>query len=294
MKEEKKNAVIYKNLRIVGYDFLHIEQFQLVQKLNEHAKLYFSGTIEQEKEEELVFYTQAGQQIEVYYTMDGIEETRCMFCGTVTNVSVIEERQIPHLEVEAYSNSYWLDQRLQNRSFQTISETYQQVIDRVLSEQPKAESVYLEPASSPTQEFIIQYQETDWNFIKRLASRFYIPLIPVLDVKEPKFYYGVAKQTQAEELSVLSYRIKKDIQRYQMDRSNYFSDINETDYITYEVKSWEIRKVGETVQLKQVIFYIKEAVYQMKEGVLIATYQLGSWNSLRACLISFHFLPNVL
>jgi len=281
MKESKKQMVTYEHLWIRGYDFLHIEKFELIQKINEHAKLYFTGIIEQEKEEELVFYTQAGQQIEVYYKINAEDEARCMFCGTVINVSVTEEKQIKHLEVEAYSNSYLLDEQLISRSFQNTSETYQQVINNVLSDEANAEAVYLESAAKPTKEFIIQYRETDWEFIKRLASRFHVPLLPVLDAKVPKFYYGIAEQKQAEEIQVLSYRMKKDIQNYQVERSNYLQGMKEADYITFEVDSWDIRRAGEAVIFKKVIFYIKKAVYRMEQGVLTGTYSLGSKNSLQ-------------
>lgn len=38
---------------------------------------------------------------------------------------------------------------------------------------------------------LIQYQETDWNFLKRMASQLGLPLVPDISYYYPRFYLGL-------------------------------------------------------------------------------------------------------
>ena len=51
---------------------------------------------------------------------------------------------------------------------------------------------------------LIQYQETDWNFLKRMASQLGLPLVPDISYYYPRFYLGLPEGEKKELGEILS------------------------------------------------------------------------------------------
>lgn len=282
MKQEeikKELAITYEQIKITPLELLHLEEFELKQKENEHTILHITGTVKEEEAERLLLYVAAGSKIEVFYQTE-TEESRCLFRGVMTEAAVTQYKELKRLSVEAMSHTYWLDQGRISRSFQNTGATYAAIMEQVIGEIQGAKITWLSSAANPTNEVILQYQETNWEFLKRMASRMYTGLIPISNSKTPSVYFGTTEQKQAQELPVLRYSMKKDIRSYQIE-SSYIPGMKENDYLTYEVISYAIRQAGEAVSFHNVVFYIKEASFQIQNGLLVATYQLGTRNSLK-------------
>ena len=84
------------------------------------------------------------------------------------------------------------------------------------------------------EKFILQYRETDWQFLKRLASHFNTGLIPDDKFAKPKFYFGVPKKASKGKLKNFNYRVKKHLGDYRFSSENYIEDLKETDFILYD------------------------------------------------------------
>ena len=87
-----------------------------------------------------------------------------------------------------------LDLMPRSRSFQDTTMTYRQVVEDVLSDTPNASADFSEVANQTINKPIIQYQETDWDFIKRLASMLGVQLLPTYMSDLPHFSFGVTGQ----------------------------------------------------------------------------------------------------
>ena len=110
------------------------------------------------------------------------------------------------IAVTLYSGSLLLDLEEKSRSFQDLRLSYHDVIESVLKEYEDAASItdeQLRDAALPYP--VIQYQETDWQFIKRLASHFHLPLVVHSLVDGGYFYSGLPGSGPVEE-QPLSYR----------------------------------------------------------------------------------------
>ncbi|BCJ95524.1 hypothetical protein acsn021_30930 [Anaerocolumna cellulosilytica] len=278
-KEDKSETITYENLLIPSFELLHLEQFKIEQKIGQHAVLTFSGRLPEHVQDIVVYYTTVGYQVDVY-NKNG-EEKELIFCGTVTDVRVANEGSIKELFVTVLSKTYLLDIYKVSKSYQNTSLSYKALIQGVLKNTQEAKAIISEELNNSTGEFILQYKETDWEFIKRMSARTYLGLIPEITSTAPRFYIGPREGGSAKEIEVLEYTAWKNIKEYQINQKNYISGINESDYITYIVKSHALLKLGSKVKFQKSEYYVKEVSAQMIKGVLIGTYHLCKKNGLK-------------
>lgn len=102
-----------------------------------------------------------------------------------------------------------------------------------------------------------------------------LPLIPDYTSEHPCFYYGCKFGEKEHILNIVEYTAGKNIKTFQKDAANYIEGTQEKEYITYQVKSATLLKLGDAVKFKGVKFYVRKAVYELEEGILYGSYQLG-------------------
>lgn len=192
--------------------------------------------------------------------------------------------------IEALSYTYVLDIEYKTRSFQDVNMTYDCLLDTVLREYSGSDCVNVAARGETLNGLTMQYQETDWEFLKRMASRFYTPLIANHTFKSPKFSLGMQPGSTVTKLENVKYKAIKKVDTYRSNSHNYRSGINESDYLYYEVttagtdtKSLEI---GDTVLYKGSTYYVYSAQAAVKHHVLSHTYRLSTKNGFLSRLFS--------
>ncbi len=92
---------------------------------------------------------------------------------------------------------------------------------------------------------VIQYRETDWGFIRRLASRFGMAVYPETTLGGGKLTVDLPQTGNVGELSCLGYTARIDRKFYQAGGEQ--EGRRREQYQTYEVRSMELRRVGDAV-----------------------------------------------
>ncbi|WP_310602175.1 hypothetical protein [Anaerosporobacter sp.] len=276
-------SITYDLLDISNFKIQHIENLKITQAINEHAKLEFTARLDEEEKNLPVFTTLTYSKVEVSFRADDTKDalSKCLFNGIVTYVAVTTQSGINYIHVTALSNTYLLDIYKVDVSYQNTESSYKNLVKKVLKRTEKAEAKFVEASNKSVGEFVLQYKETDWEFIKRIASKFYEGLYPDCRNKDPKFYFGLNTKDEVEEINVLEYSTVKRIQEYQVNSSNYIKGVKESDYIEYQIKSKKMRFIGDKIKFQKHIFYIKYAVYTMEHGILVAYYCISPKNGLR-------------
>ena len=285
-KQEKSvstdsKVVIYENLFIPSFSHLYIENFKLEQELNQHFRLTFSAVVSEDENDHAVYYSKVGTQVEVDYALAGFSERKKMFQGVVTDIKVRTVANVSTLYVTAHSNTIMLDALKESHSYQDTAYTYESIVNKVLKRNQNAKASFTQEARSSTGQFILQYKETDWNFIKRIASLKNLPLIPSYTSETPEFSYGCIFNEKIQKADIIEYTAEKNIFTFQEDKENYINGIHEKEYITYEIHSYKLYHLGDAIEFKNTIFYVRKAVYEMVDGVVIGTYQLGRKNHFK-------------
>lgn len=253
-----------------------IVEMKVEQSLNQHASMYLKGIIPKESGDSGVMDTDDSTVITVS-DQDGV-----IFGGLVQDIRASFEGQVYYLEVWAVSFSIKADTDVISRSFQDAGMNYQQIGDLMAGENELSMSMEASPLS--IHNLLLQYQETNWEFLKRIASHNHSVLLP--SVEEPKFYFGIPKGN--DKGSLLSYRfsVGKNIRRY---RRHFGAgvDVSSEDSLEYIVHADDsVLAIGDTVDYGGTALFVREARIHLADAVLTCRYVLCPENGLKVPVVS--------
>ncbi|WP_173682201.1 contractile injection system protein, VgrG/Pvc8 family [Clostridium saccharoperbutylacetonicum] len=269
----------YNNLRISTYDVKSIEEMYIKNELNDHAVLKLTCIIDDQMKDDYVQKTDERTPIEVFYEKE--EAHTSLFNGIIKNIKVITEGYVYKLFIEAKSFDYTMDIQKKKRDFQNINMTTHELIDEVMKAYSKA-NYDINIPNEPIGEFILQYNETDYEFLKRIVSRYNQCLICAMELQEIHLHLGTPEIPVESKTSIVNYKVSKAIEEYNDIKNNDIADALETDFITYQIRTQEIFNLGENFTFKNKQFYIKSANYTMEGANLENIYELRVKTGLKS------------
>ncbi|UZM98279.1 hypothetical protein OL548_26735 [Lysinibacillus sp. MHQ-1] len=131
----------------------------------------------------------------------------------------------------------------------------------------------------------IQYLETDWAFIKRMASNLHAVVFPDLKGKGPRFWFGTPQSRKSITIDHLPSILRMDVDTYRLITENDGSDVSEADYTFCEFESTEAFELGTSVQLKGRPYIITVREVHLDDGVLKFQYTAQPEKSIRQRLV---------
>lgn len=270
-------ALTYENLRIAGYDVEKILACHIQGEVNNHTQLQLEAILKEKQKDEVIHTTQEAHPIEVYGIEEGEKIT--LFYGVVTAINIHVQDQVYILQVEAKSYTYLMDIEKKSRSFQNLKMTYHQVIKEIVTAYSDA-NYSLQIPNEPIGELLVQYEETDWEFIKRIASQCYEGLYPATEYEGIHFYVGLP-QIPENTMDLKEIRVKKDLKAYYEMKAEGLKTVRQLDYIVYFTKTEEVARLGHYIETEGRKLYVKNLKYQLEKSVLKYTYELGMMNGLK-------------
>ena len=105
-------------------------------------------------------------------------------------MEIKEERGYRIADIQAVSGTILLDQKKSNRVFQKKVQTYMGIASTVTADTEHSACI-LPGSDMRTGGTLIQYQETDWRSLKRMASQLGLPLVPDTSYYYPRFCLGL-------------------------------------------------------------------------------------------------------
>jgi len=127
---------------------------------------------------------------------------------------------------------------------------------------------------------LFQYKETDYEFLKRVAS--YLGLQLICDTINPDnvFYFGTPSSKYYKLEEDIDYTASIDIKKYRQLLAST-SDIHSTDFFYYIIKNKEVMDIGSIVNFKGKELYVNSYEAEYIRGDLVFTYKLcrkkGIW-----------------
>lgn len=260
-------------IETVPFELISIQSVKCFKRLNEHGVITIKGIVSQKNAEEYQMLTLD----ETWVTVKLIEESggeRIFFNGILTEMHIAKEGRVNTLTFTAKTGSYLLDLACHIRTYQKESYTYDQILRDCLSPD-SGEYIMLDKQGETIGNFFVQYHESDWEFIKRLAAYAKTVLIPEDVVAGRKVYFGYRSLLQTEPIETDSYKIIQDYGDYRK-RKTEMSDIIKEDTLVYEISSREIYGLGNPVIFQGREFVIGKIVSRLIGHELIHTYTLHS------------------
>ena len=263
--------IAYNNLKISTIDLKYIKDMTIENKFNDYATLTLSGVLDDELKDDYLISVDDQTPISVYYEEE--EQEKVIFSGIITNIKQKVINSVYYIEIEAKSYLYLLDTLKWKRDFQDKNMTTHQLIDEVMNGYNN--TIYqINIPNEPIGEFILQYNETDFQFLKRIVSKYNQGMVSVMEADTIQLFFGIPDKKVNPKNTISNYSVKKDLEEYSAIKSNDNSDVAEIDFISYRIRTQEFFRVGENFEFNGLKLYVKKAIYSIDEGKLENIYEL--------------------
>ena len=194
-----------------------------------------------------------------------------LFCGYQEKVEIKEEGRYRIADVQAVSGTILLDQKKCNRVFQKKAQTYMGIANTVTADTEHSACI-LPGSDMQTGGTLIQYQETDWNFLKRMASQLGLPLVPDISYYYPRFYLGLPEGEKKELGEILSCDMCFDGRYYAVSGR---CTVDRKDFICYDVVTGTRLSLGDRVTYEGRELTVSRKKTELVREEVLFTYRLA-------------------
>lgn len=254
-------------IKVQHFEFENIIECHGRKAFGEHGYLIIKGVIKEGKQSEYLDKAQLYDKLKVTVTdHDGNEEN--LLHGILYDVRFRHENGVPVMVIHLKTASYLTDLDKHIRSFQKEGIGCDQAAKICLAKYPGGKHIIGKMKEKPEGGLLLQYEETDWDFLGRLASRSNAVLLPDDELGEPKLFFGIPGDKGKFELASTTHTIKKDMTVPYKQLLGV--PLQGDDTIIYEVEDRELFKVGAKGTFLDKPLYIQalDILWQGRELVL--------------------------
>ena len=194
-----------------------------------------------------------------------------LFSGYPEKVEIKEEKGYRIADIQAVSGTILLDQKKSNRVFQKKVQTYMGIASTVTADTEHSACI-LPGSDMRTGGTLIQYQETDWRFLKRMASQLGLPLVPDTSYYYPRFYLGLPEGEKRELGEIISCDLCFDGRYYAVSGKCL---VDREDFICYDVVTRTSLSLGDRVTYEGRELLVSRKKTELAGGEVIFTYRLA-------------------
>ncbi|KNY30468.1 contractile injection system protein, VgrG/Pvc8 family [Pseudobacteroides cellulosolvens] len=279
-----KTTIAYGNVKIKSpYEIKTILNLRMEKSINDHAKIYISGIISDENKAKYVEQATIKDVIEVTQTDDNSATTK-LFKGIVTEIQIKAARGVYYIDIVGASSTFNMDIKLKRRSFQDKNMAYTDLVKKVIADYP-GDSIDIAAKGKKLEKFIIQYDETDWAFLRRMASHFNTGLVADHLSDKPKFWFGIPEGGSKGNLEEFNYSVSRRVEDYRQLSENRVEGIDTADFTYFEVETDKILSIGDTVSFNNITLYVYRSSSYIKSSVLRHLYYLAPKKGLTQDLL---------
>lgn len=229
-----------------------------------HGKLVLRGYLSGEKEKDGL----PTDKIRVTGKNENGQE-ELLFSGVIQETYLFYENGIKQIILTALSESAKMDKQKHSRSFQDVSVSCEDIIQELVS--GYGGKMICEDTSVKIGRPVIQYEETDWEFCERLASRMGYGIYGSSTDVNPTLIVGHTEGKKVV-LPIDKYRCCVDEKYY---RNQWKGAGTKTEFLYYQVETEENCAIGDYAHYQGQKRYIFEKKVALQENTLTFTYKMG-------------------
>ena len=240
---DMENMYEGKNIEIIldrkNLDNFVIREFVLNENINEHQKLEVQLEMDDEQRKSLEKIIEK-ENVEIEIELSGINQNvkKKIFCGIVDYFEILDYGSYGcRILIRAFSKSIIFDRKNEKkyRVFQDVNLMFSDIINEINKDytEKKLEIKYSDIAKKQIGTLVVQFDETDWEFLVRLASQLKTGLFVV---EQGIILFGMVEMGE----------IKKE--------NKYFSDyslVRDYKNLYYKVQSNKVINLGDTVSISE-------------------------------------------
>lgn len=251
-------------------EFVSILSLNIKIQANEHGRMKASGILTQEAFKRCQTNTFIWKNITVK-TIHG----EVLFYGIITKLEFGTDRNLRYIEIECSTESLLFDLQPHKRIFQDIRMTYGQLLSCILSDGRRVGAGSCKTAGIKNP--VIQYDETDWQFIKRIGGSIQTVVLSGYTDSQSTVFLGIPKVKTEQnpfELDFIQnieitklYMLQTQDGGFKLPEYGCFERWNFSHEENLELGDWVIRKGIRAQIFRKKITLVK--------GILLMEYEAG-------------------
>ena len=239
---------------------------------NTHARAKLTGYIRDDSEV-LAWQQECNEQKATVYVKEGSTK-KTLFDGYIMDAGVEYVDDLKLLTIELVSVSIYLDREIKRRSFQDVSKTYAVTIKEVIDDGEKTRCSYNSDEMQKPAKPLIQYAETDWQFVKRLASHLGTVVFPDVESRMPNIWVGLPIANEKVSFDESMYYVHG-ISSHFYELGGKEAGLSKGQFEFYRVTTYTNAALGGAVEFKGKSWYIVEKSAEIRKGEVVFIYTLG-------------------
>ena len=261
--------------RIIGLsiaDLVSIQEVYVHKKVNEHGMARIKGILAEGSDGLLFKKAEGGKAYLFIKDEEGNQKN--IFSGIIDSLEVENTGGVKTLRMVLSGGTKLLDCTKHTRTFQNEAMTYENLLKTVNEGNKQVSCIPNCKVANSIKKLIVQYRETDWEFLKRLASHFYQPILPGYGGEGIRYSFGLSKDAPKKKLDVYSYSSGNAKEEFHMKKENKVPGIVPDDFGFYKVRSRKYLELGERTDFLARTFFVYESVSIFDGEELMHTYTL--------------------
>lgn len=244
--------------------YLHLSAIEGIEQMNEHGELTISFVLPPEEDVNQLIEKNYQSEVMTLRTRNEI-----LFKGVLQELTFSYDGEVKQGKLHLSSCTKKLDLKKRNRSFQDPQQTGESILNEVLYQQGDYRAI--SEINQPSNAFFLQYEETDWKFINKLAA-FYASFI-VADVKGEigRFWVGMKTGRNISE-KLINQSEETDFKNLHQMNQNY--QLLYSRFMSKQVVSIENYELGDYLVQENQRYVIIKKNYHLQQSRLHFIYEL--------------------
>lgn len=282
MREERLVVRPFEDLQVLDYTS--------TQQINEHAHAEIKGLIPFNKKD--AYVENANRQLWVQVIAISGDKEDILFYGIVDHLQIEVNNGVCFIRINISSGTVLMDFEEHIRSFQSEKFSYSDLLDVCGKTYENAAKIMTEGKDRRIPHFIMQYRETDWTFIKRLAAMNRTVIFADCSTKGEKYHFGIPNRKAEGDEQITEYKTLHDMEDYWKKKKSGLV-IRPEDTMSYIWESREKHKLGEIKSIDGKNVFIWKIESHLKGNELYHTCSMKSRSGFQVLMQQNTYLSGV-
>lgn len=236
---------IYDQVEMAPYPLTILQEFQVTRTTNSHDSAVIKGIISQEMLTMYEYMMGSGSCVTLSFWQKG--KKHLLFSGFLDQMKVLEEGNQRRVSFQLSGLTKALDRKGKWMDYQSEHKKKSELIKNIMVSYNNVQ--YTDCCKDKViPEFLLQYEETDYEFLGRLLGDDGEKIYTVMNKTQGSIHYGKPETAKETELDMTDYQA-------------FFHR-----HLQYQVKSDQFLDLGSRVKTPLGVLLVEKAEYSLKKG----------------------------
>lgn len=262
-------------IKIEPFEFIALRELKIDRKVNEHTMAEITMCIENDKQMEYMKILSGETWVKIIGVGEqnerGEVEHNVLLHGVVIDFQLSYDGYETTLKIKIASGTILMDFRSHFRVLQNKDSLCGDIYNQITNAYPNGKAICQEGKGEKIKGVLIQYQETDWKFLKRIAGRTGLYLVPDVQKKGIRHTIGLPIGTKRK-ISLNNISIRINIGCCLQKSRNGMPSLQVEDMQELILTDREIYQIGDYISYQGKEYFIHEIHTMYEKGECNHTY----------------------